>query len=113
GRGPSPLPRSRFFQTVSGAPRFVRTGQETQPGAGDVVGIELDADPAAPELLGDPAGDVAAGEGVEDELPRLGQEANEEFRYAGHEAGRVNGQARGPAAVDVGIVGAGVRDGEQ
>ena len=44
---------------------------EAQLRAGDVVGVDLDAEPAAAEALGDLAGDVAAGERIDDELAAL------------------------------------------
>src|SRR5260370_8912485 len=86
---------------------------EAQSRAADVIAVDLDADPEAFEALGDLAGDVAAGEGVEDQLSRLGQEADEEFRQAGHKAGRVDGQARRPAAPEILVVRARVGELEQ
>ena len=51
------------------------------------VVVDLHADPGALQGLGRVAGDVAAGEGVKDELARRGQDADEEVGQAGTKAG--------------------------
>src|SRR4051812_45235812 len=86
---------------------------ETEPRAGHVVGVDLDADPTAAKRLGHLAGHVAAGEGVEYDLARLGHEANEEFRHRRRKAGGVDGQPRRAALAEIVIAGAGVRYFEQ
>src|SRR5262245_41868456 len=64
---------------------------EAQSRTGHIVGIDLDAQPASLQTLGDVAGHVAAGERIEYQLPGLGQEADEELRHRGRETRRVNG----------------------
>ena len=46
-------------------------GWKAQHGAGDIVGVELDADPAAVEGFGNLTRDVAPRKRIEDELSRL------------------------------------------
>src|SRR5947209_1768368 len=67
---------------------------EAQLGAKDVVGIDFDADPVALHRLGHLTGHIAAGERVEDDLARFGQEANKELGQSRGKAGGMDGQAR-------------------
>src|SRR4051794_27448587 len=71
---------------------FARLG-ETQLCAGDVVGVDLDAQPLATQGLGDLARDVAAAERVEDRLAFLRQEANEEVGQLRRKTRGMNRQA--------------------
>ncbi len=57
--------------------------------AGHVIAVDLNAQPAALEYLGGLAGDVAAGERVQNKLTWLRQKANEEIRQLGRKAGGV------------------------
>src|ERR1700680_2213349 len=73
---------------------------EAQAGTLDVIGIDFNADPAALQGFGHLPGDVAAGEGVNDLLARLGQEADKELRDLGGKTGRVNRYAGRPATAN-------------
>src|SRR5579875_2685296 len=70
--------------------------------------MNLDAQPTSPQLVRHVAGHVAAGEGVEHELSRLGQEANKKLRHLSGKACGVDGQAGDAAAAKILITGTGV-----
>src|SRR5260370_42159114 len=81
--------------------------------AGRGIDVDRNAQPAAVEYLVGLAGDVAAGERVQNKRAWLRQKANEEIRQLGRKAGGVDGQA-GRAAVDeIFIVRARVGNGQQ
>src|SRR5262249_35571123 len=80
---------------------------------GHVVAVDLYRNPLALETLGDLAGDIAAGERVEDELPGLSQEPNEELRHRCREAGGMDRQACFPTASKILVAGPGVGNGQQ
>ena len=71
------------------------TGPRASPGLeplwdrGGVFGIDLGDQPAPAQLFSGQGGGSGAPERVEDELPRLGQEIDEEGRELQREAGRV------------------------
>src|SRR5262249_6365242 len=61
--------------------------------SGHVIGVDLDAQPAATQQLGGLAGDIAAGEWVQHQLTGLGQKTDEEIRQFDRKTRGVDGQA--------------------
>ena len=63
-------------------PRRLRVIQESKGGSGNVVSVELACLPSTIQAFGDSTGGIGPGEEVHDQIARIGQQIDEEFRKA-------------------------------
>ena len=69
--------------------RLGMTLHEPHRRKGGITPIKIDADPSPAQSLGDVTGCVGTREDVDDQIPWLGEEPNEEVRQLGRESRRM------------------------